>query len=146
MYTPNVGGSDTRTYADNPLGTYLRTLDRISDWDVDRTARPGHGSTVDLTERIEATRQHHRERVLNVVEATPTTDPVTPWAVARELFGEMTGIHAKMGAGEAAAHLAYAARLGFLEVVGDLPVTYRASEQSNDAVQQWCTNCEEANI
>ncbi|WP_129116189.1 MBL fold metallo-hydrolase [Halegenticoccus tardaugens] len=136
MYTPNVGGSDTRTDGENPLATYLDTLDRLSELDVDPRARPGHGQSVCLPERIETTREHHRERVRAVVEATPTEEMVTPWEVARTLFGEMSGIHAKMGAGEAAAHLTYAETLGFVERVDEQPRTYRATARSKQAVER----------
>jgi len=127
MYTPNVGGSDTRTAAENPLGQYLRMLDRLSGLDVDREARPGHGATVSLDDRVKAIRRHHRERVAAAVEAVPATGTATPWSVARTLFGEMSGIHAKMGAGEAAAHLAHAEHSGRVVRVGDQPITYRRS-------------------
>jgi hypothetical protein len=39
----------------------------------------------------------------------------------------MNGIHAKMGAGEAAAHLAFAADRGFAERVGEMPDRYVGS-------------------
>jgi glyoxylase-like metal-dependent hydrolase (beta-lactamase superfamily II) len=137
-YTPNVGGTDTRMAA--PLSTYLDTLDRLSaradragagTGEV-RRAFPGHGSTVDLTARVDTIRDHHAERVRNAVAALPGPDGDagsggrgrTPWAVARELFGEMAGIHAKMGAGEAAAHLSFAAERGLAERVGEAPDRY----------------------
>ncbi|WP_311172222.1 MBL fold metallo-hydrolase [Halobellus ordinarius] len=173
-YTPNVGGSDTRM--DDPLSSYLRTLDEITrrferlqgEWSTVRTL-PGHGPTVELPSRIETIRTHHAERLFDVVDAlspSPSSaegsstaestaaadaadddpdsarddpdrarddDPDsarddargrTPWAVARALFGEMTGIHAKMGAGEAAAHLRFAAEMGFTERVGTEPDRY----------------------
>jgi glyoxylase-like metal-dependent hydrolase (beta-lactamase superfamily II) len=138
MYTPNIGGSDTRTAGGNPLQTYLRTLDRIAGLDVSQTARPGHGPTVSLDDRIEVIRTHHRERVANVVDAL-STDGATPWTVARRLFGEMSGIHAKMGAGEAAAHLTHAAQLGFVERVAELPLTFRPTERAVGSVSRLLT-------
>ncbi|MGQ4555372.1 MBL fold metallo-hydrolase [Halobellus sp. GM3] len=151
-YTPNVGGSDTRST--RPLSAYLHTLDRLEER-LDRPAGsedrlgesldgpegvrafPGHGPTVDLPARIETIRAHHAERVREVVCALPgpgdadgeasssTARGRTPWEVARDLFGEMRGIHAKMGAGEAAAHLAFAAEREFVERVGSDPDRYR---------------------
>lgn len=136
-YTPNVGGSDTRL--DAALSTYLDTLDGL----VERVggdggpaagpapdAYPGHGPTVDLLDRIRTIRNHHAERVRDAVGALPdpgddTDGPgMTPWTVARDLFGSMEGIHAKMGAGEAAAHLVFAADRGFAERVGEAPDRY----------------------
>ncbi|QIO24977.1 MBL fold metallo-hydrolase [Haloarcula sp. JP-L23] len=138
MYTPNVGGSDTRTATGNPLETYLRTLNRIARWDVSQTARPGHGPTVTLDDRIEVIRKHHRDRVADVVNATPNGG-ATPWEVAQTLFGEMSGIHAKMGAGEAAAHLTHAAQLGLVERVDEDPLTYRPTERTVEDVSRLLT-------
>ncbi|SEP00494.1 Glyoxylase, beta-lactamase superfamily II [Halogranum amylolyticum] len=135
MYTPNVGGSDTRTDGENPLAMYLDTLDSLTTLDVDPHAHPGHGPSVHLPKRIETTRQHHRERVRAVAEATPVEGVATPWDVARTLFGEMSGIHAKMGAGEAAAHLAYAETIDLVKRVGTRPLSYRATVESADAVK-----------
>ncbi|WP_410767443.1 MBL fold metallo-hydrolase [Haloferax sp. DFSO60] len=123
MYTPNVGGTDTRMT--NSLTTYLDTLDRLTErvepGSVSPNAFPGHGSTVELTARIDVIRDHHAERVLNVLAELPgsESDGRTPWSVARSLFGEMQGIHAKMGAGEASAHLEFAVARGLAEQVGD---------------------------
>ncbi|MBV0925978.1 MBL fold metallo-hydrolase [Halomicroarcula limicola] len=139
MYTPNVGGSDTRTAAGNPLETYLRTLDRIGDWNVEQTARPGHGPLVSLDDRIAVIRAHHRERIADSCEAIPDGEAVTPWTVARTLFGEMSGIHAKMGAGEAAAHLTHAAKLGLVERTDERPHRYRTTGESLDDVPQLST-------
>jgi len=125
MYTPNVGGSDTRTATHEPLEQYLQTLDKITALDVSREARPGHGSVVTLDDRIETIRVHHRERVDAVTDALPSEGTATPWTIARKLFGDMSGIHAKMGAGEAAAHLSYAAQSGQVVQLDGEPVTYR---------------------
>jgi glyoxylase-like metal-dependent hydrolase (beta-lactamase superfamily II) len=140
-YTPNVGGSDTRV--GSALSTYLDTiddlLDRFGEASATETdAYPGHGSTVDLSARIQTIRRHHAERIRDAVAALPAPDVdsvasnsddathpgQTPWAVAVDLFGEMRGIHAKMGAGEAAAHLASAADSGFAERVAEDPDRY----------------------
>ena len=140
-YTPNVGGSDTRV--ESALSTYLDAIDdlleRFGEGSAAETdAYPGHGSTVDLSARIQMIRRHHAERVRNAVAALPAPDidsvasdsddaahlGRTPWAVAVDLFGEMRGVHAKMGAGEAAAHLAFAADAGFVERVAADPDRY----------------------
>lgn len=140
-YTPNVGGTDTRLT--DALATYLATLDRVRERaraaDAPPVAFPGHGSSVELLDRIDAICAHHDERVRNAVAALPDRDGdgVTPWAVARSLFGEMRGIHAKMGAGEAAAHLAFAADRGLAERVGVGPDRYvRGDARSFDGVDR----------
>ena len=127
-YTPNVGGGDTRL--DDPLATYLDALDRIAGlgW-TDAgpegvTLHPGHGREVAFPGRVEAIRRHHDERTERVIGALREAGQATPWAVARELFGEMRGTHAKMGAGEAAAHLVRLHRTGRVERVGEGPDRY----------------------
>lgn len=122
--TPNVGGGDTRL--DDPLPTYLDSLDRLaSRVAADANAYPGHGEPFRLAPRVGALRDHHATRVERCVTAV-AAGSATPWAVARSLFGEMKGVHAKMGAGEAASHLAAAADRGRLARVADDPIRYTA--------------------
>ncbi|MDG5817644.1 MBL fold metallo-hydrolase [Natronococcus sp. A-GB7] len=115
-YTPNVGGSDTRL--DDPLGAYLSSLERVA---THEDGEPGHGTTMSIEESIEEVRRHHRNRAAESLQALVATDEVsaTPWTVARRLFGEMEGVHAKFGAGEAAAHLVRLAELGVVELSTD---------------------------
>lgn len=120
-YTPNVGGSDTRM--DDPLAAYLRSLDRVADR-FDR-AEPGHGTTLDVRSEVASVRDHHRDRAASAFRAVADRGPATPWTVARRLFDEMTGVHAKFGAGEAAAHLRRLAALGVVERLDGEPVRYR---------------------
>lgn len=124
-YTPNVGGSDTRLA--DPLTAFLRSLsvieERTETLPVD-AARPGHGDAVAVGERIGVVRRHHRERIREVVSVLEEYERVTPWTVATELFGEMEGIHAKMGAGEAAAHLTFIQRREVVEQIGASPDQY----------------------
>lgn len=124
-YTPNVGGSDTRLA--DPLTAFLGSLSAIEE----RTsalsifvARPGHGDGVALNSRIGVIRRHHRERLRNIAAVFEERERVTPWAVATELFGEMEGIHTKMGTGEAAAHLTFMQRRGVVEQFGTSPDQY----------------------
>lgn len=121
-YTPNVGGSDTRLT--DALGAYLRSLRRVES--TRRVAHPGHGTTIDIKTAIASTREHHRERAVaafNVIRAAES--PSTPWEVAKELFGEMAGIHAKFGAGEAAAHLSRLTDLNIVKRTGESPDRFR---------------------
>ncbi len=147
--TPNVGGGDTRLWgggrADSgspsrsPLATYVASLGRVQelvgDPDPDRRPRaayPGHGSSLELAERIEAIRAHHEQRRQRVrAVAAGSSHPVTPWDVADELFGEMSGIHAKMGAGEAASHLAWLRERGSIDRVESDPVRYRVADEED---------------
>ena len=123
-YTPNVGGSDTRTRTTDPLGDYFETLSRLER--RPEPLLPGHGTTL-AADRIEEIRTHHHARTDRVVATLESLGPVTPWAVACELFGDLSGIHVKFGAGEVAAHLEALEAEGMLERVADDPVTYERS-------------------
>ena len=133
--TPNVGGGDTRQ--ETPLAAYRTALDRLAGegW----RALPGHGTAFDLAPRLAELRAHHRERAGLVADslaelaiAADDTDDddrgVTPWVVARDRFGDMTGYHVKFGAGEAFAHLQDLAALGVAERVADDPIRFRARD------------------
>ncbi|WP_323676117.1 MBL fold metallo-hydrolase [Halorubellus sp. PRR65] len=126
--TPNVGGGDTRQ--SDPLADYRRALDELAGagW----RALPGHGTAFDLAPRLAELREHHRERaglVLDSLADLADTEGgdrgVTPWAVARDRFGDMTGYHVKFGAGEAFAHLQDLVALDVVERVDDDPLRYR---------------------
>ena len=129
MYTPNVGGSDTR--ASDPLASFLSSLDRLER--LDGTVHPGHGTAVETAGRVEAIREHHRTRSRRVFDCASRLDRPSPWAVARELFGEMAGVHAKFGAGEAAAHLARLADHGDVAEVSTDPLRYESRRRPDEA-------------
>jgi glyoxylase-like metal-dependent hydrolase (beta-lactamase superfamily II) len=126
-YTPNVGGGDTRL--DDALATYLESLRSVQAV-IDRLgvehAAPGHGSPLVLGDRVDEIASHHDERSHRTVAALgevvaekgESSVAATPWEVATTLFGEMDGIHAKMGAGEAASHLEFLRKRGAVERVG----------------------------
>lgn len=132
--TPNVGGGDTRMT--NPLPDYLESLDRVESLaggggadevgsrDGGVVAYPGHGQPLALRARIEELREHHATRTARCLSAAADLAPATPWQVARARFGEMAGIHVKMGAGEAASHLAALEAAGDLTVVDEDPLRY----------------------
>ncbi|WP_233204206.1 MBL fold metallo-hydrolase [Halegenticoccus soli] len=126
-YTPNVGGSDTRV--ENPLDTYLRTLDRLRS--RPETARPGHGSEVALAARIDEIRSHHAERRRRIYAIVEERGPSTPWDVATRCFGELRGIHVKMGAGEAAAHLSHLEATGHVDRASDDPVAFAPTDRGD---------------
>jgi glyoxylase-like metal-dependent hydrolase (beta-lactamase superfamily II) len=121
-YTPNVGGSDTRQR--DALGDMLATLRRLQQV-APESVSPGHGGPLALRPRAAEMVAHHDERNRRVFDALGES-PTTPWSVATALFGDLRGIHVKLGAGEAAAHLAHLAGRGAVERVDDDPVRYVA--------------------
>ena len=123
-YTPNVGGSDTRL--SDPLGMYLDSLRRLESDGL--TTHPGHGTSIDVSTETDTVRRHHRERAAATFEAVADAEePPTPWEVATALFGELSDIHAKFGAGEAAAHLQRLAAVDVVEPLGRSPVRFRTT-------------------
>ncbi|NUB93810.1 MBL fold metallo-hydrolase [Haloterrigena sp. SYSU A121-1] len=127
-YTPNVGGSDTRL--DDPLGRYLTSVNGLESTSGD--GNPGHGAELEIESASADVRRHHRDRARAAFRAIATSEVTarTPWEVARQLFGDMRGIHAKFGAGEAAAHLQRLAELGIVERVDGDAVRYRPAVDS----------------
>ncbi|GAA0236378.1 MBL fold metallo-hydrolase [Haladaptatus pallidirubidus] len=119
-YTPNVGGSDTRTT--QPLQTYYQTLERLRT--REEIAYPGHGKNVSLGDRIDEIFAHHKKRSEQVLSLVQKRGPVTPWEIATILFGEMSGIHVKLGAGEAAAHLTALAEKGDIDLAAENPYSF----------------------
>ncbi|WP_265111641.1 MBL fold metallo-hydrolase [Halosolutus halophilus] len=131
-YTPNVGGSDTRTLSAqregasaeyDPLATFCETIDRLAG--RPETLLPGHGTSLE-TDRIDEIRAHHRERSARARSSLEAagSGTMTPWELARDLFGDLAGIHAKFGVGEAAAHLRTLERDGRVERVTTDPERY----------------------
>jgi glyoxylase-like metal-dependent hydrolase (beta-lactamase superfamily II) len=111
-YTPNVGGSDTR--ATRALESYLASLARLERRVSTHEFHPGHSETLALPDRLTATRDHHERRTRRVSGRLAERGRATPWTVAGDLFGELTGVHVKFGAGEAAAHLAFLSDRGYV--------------------------------
>ena len=110
VYTPNVGGADVRV--ERPLRRYVDALRMIADAGYE-TAWPGHRDPItDPATRAESIVRHHEERAWNVLAAVERRGPADAWSIGRDLFGELTGIHALHGPGEAYAHLDHLERTG----------------------------------
>lgn len=123
QYTPNIGGGDTRL--EDPLKIYLDTLLHIDAASWSESGYPGHGSGVTLGSRINEIRAHHADRRQAVRDVVARLESATPWQVATRLFGPLEGIHAKMGVGEAKAHLVRLHAEGHLVEAETQPVRYR---------------------
>ncbi len=105
VYTPNVGGSDTRL--DNPLSAYLESLQRLNDRGYERFW-PGHRTPIhEPGDRIAEIVDHHRERCERIISFLSDHGPADAWTVSADLFGSLDGIHIIHGPGEAFAHLEY---------------------------------------
>ncbi|WP_435181987.1 MBL fold metallo-hydrolase [Halorussus sp. AFM4] len=112
-YTPNVGGADPRV--EDPLATYLGSLDRIVEGDYAR-AWPGHRDPIDdPAGRAREIAAHHRERTERVVSVLEDRGTADAWTVSADLFGELSNIHIMHGPGEAWAHLDHLERRGVVD-------------------------------
>jgi glyoxylase-like metal-dependent hydrolase (beta-lactamase superfamily II) len=96
---------------DNPLATYLASLDDAERLPVE-TALPGHREPfAHYADRVRAIRAHHEER-LRKMEALLAT-PRTGYEVCRASFGDKLSVHQlRFALAETIAHLVYLERQG----------------------------------
>ena len=104
-YTPNIHGSDVRV--ENPLETYLNTLGRLIDRDIEY-AYPGHWGSLDAPrDRAAETKRHHRDRLDRILDILTEEDATDIWSISIAMFGDLSGIHIRNGPAEIEAHLEY---------------------------------------
>ena len=81
ILSPDIFNDDFR-----PLATYLDSLSDIEKLPI-ATIYPGHGNSfVDLSERLEEIRRHHKKRKKMVFDHL-SAEPKTTYAVSHEIFG-----------------------------------------------------------
>jgi glyoxylase-like metal-dependent hydrolase (beta-lactamase superfamily II) len=116
--TPNIGLWEDSLGGD-PLGDYLVTLSRIEQLQP-RLVYPGHRALITTPAlRAGEIRSHHHQR-LDAAAAALGNGPVSPYQVSRVLWGNDLSSHEQRFAlVEAHAHLAYLARHGRAQRVGD---------------------------
>lgn len=124
--TPNVSLFAGEPDSD-PLGDFLRSLDRFRGLPEDTLVLPSHGFPFrGLGARLDAMAEHHEARLLEIIEACDT--PRTAAEMIPLLFRRTLDVHQIMFAmGESLAHLAHLAAAGRLaRVIGaDGLVRYR---------------------
>lgn len=112
VYTPNVGGADTRIA--RPLDRYVETLQAIVKAEYHR-AYPGHREPIgDPTARARDILRHHERRSRRVLSVLEELGAADAWTVSAELFGTLEEIHVLHGPGEAHAHLDHLERHGYV--------------------------------
>ena len=99
----------------NPLDDFLQSLDKLAPLPGDVRVLPSHGLPfTGLHERIAALRDHHRERLRQVLDNC--REPITAGALMPVLFNRELDAHqVTFAMGEALAHLAYLHHQGRLE-------------------------------
>ncbi|MFQ5898261.1 MAG: MBL fold metallo-hydrolase [Candidatus Methylomirabilia bacterium] len=110
--TPHIG---LYSNADpNPLGSYLSSLDAVSEI-APRRIFPAHGPVIeDPQGRIRELLEHHRRR-LDMILSTMRSPGLTAWEVSRAIFGdELDHAERWMAFFESLAHLEYLVSKGAL--------------------------------
>lgn len=94
----------------NPLDSYLQSLERLRRLPVETLVLPSHGKPfVGLQARIDDLQQHHQEQLTKLLDACAS--PKTAYELLPVLFRrELAGMHFFLALGEAVAHLEYLAR------------------------------------
>lgn len=125
--TPNIPFGDE--VGDDPLGDYLRSLDKVDEFPAEATL-PAHEHRFDgLSQRVGQLRRHHEQRfgeVLAALEAGPTTG----WEVASKMewsrpWAEIEGFVKRSAVAEALAHLRALERRGLVREWPGEPPTWR---------------------
>lgn len=92
---------------EDPLGSYLKGLDRLSRYSVS-TAFPGHREPFEaFSQRCLDLIAHHERRIAIMLEQLET-EPLTAWQLCQRLFGSRLTVHQQRFAmAETIAHLVY---------------------------------------
>jgi glyoxylase-like metal-dependent hydrolase (beta-lactamase superfamily II) len=112
--TPHI---DFRKGEDDPLGDFLKSLDRIEDIAPDLVL-PGHGAPFeDGAERARVVARHH-DRRLGAILQIVRNEPRTANQITDELFGTtLLNFERRLALGEALAHIAYLLRREEIEPI-----------------------------
>lgn len=131
--TPNIPfgtGAADDLLGDDPLGDYLRSLDKVDELPAEATL-PAHEYRFDgLSERVKQLHDHHEQRFGEVLAAL-AAGPVTGWDVASQMewsrpWAEIDGFVKRSAVAEALAHLRALERRGLVrERPGEPPAWER---------------------
>ncbi len=109
--SPNIS---SMSHSGNPLGSFLESLDKVREYEVD-LALPGHRSLIkDFRGRVDELKAHHRERLDEVMtaldgKALPGYDVASrmTWRMKADTWEEVGIMQKWFATGEAIAHLHY---------------------------------------
>ncbi len=121
--TPHIGLYPYDLPDVDPLGDFLRSLDRVAAIPVGEVLPAHQHRFHDLAGRAGEIARHHEERLAELTGLL-SREPVTLWQVAaglrwREPWADMSSRSRRMAAGEAAAHLRVLERRGIARREGD---------------------------
>ncbi|ONH56280.1 MBL fold metallo-hydrolase [Frankia sp. CcI49] len=133
--TPNIPFG--AAVGDDPLGDYLRSLDKVDALPAEATL-PAHEYRFDgLTDRVAQLRRHHDQRFGEVL-ATLDDGPATAWEVASRMewsrpWDEIEGFMKRSAVAEALAHLRALERRGVVAERAGEPPTWRRRAAVTDS-------------
>lgn len=117
--TPNVSSHPQQR--ENPLGDYLESLDKVASLKIDRVL-PAHEWDIEwFKKRIDEMKDHHNERLEEMMEAVGTEGSVTATDVARRIkwatgsYDSFQPFMKRAAIGEALSHLIFLASKGELK-------------------------------
>lgn len=112
----------------DPLGDFLRSLDKVAQWDADLVLPAHEHRFVGLRQRVEELKAHHERRFEEIVASIQRGDDTT-WDIARHMtwsrpWDRINGFMKRAALGEAMAHLHALEVRGVLRRDGEAPVRW----------------------
>jgi glyoxylase-like metal-dependent hydrolase (beta-lactamase superfamily II) len=128
--TPNI--SLHPQAGDDPLGSFLRSLEKLAPYDTDEVLPAHEHRFVGLPARLAELAEHHEHRFAEVVESIRAGDD-TAWAVAGRMrwsrsWDRISGFMRRAAVAEAMAHIRALERRGVLRELPGEPVRYEVVE------------------
>jgi glyoxylase-like metal-dependent hydrolase (beta-lactamase superfamily II) len=118
----------------NPLGDYLKSLDKLEPYEVDEVLPAHEYRFDDLRSRLEELRRHHRERFGEVI-AILREGPHSAWEIASHMkwsrpWEDIAGFMRRAAVGEAVSHLRALQIDGVVEVEEGEPSLWSLARQA----------------
>jgi glyoxylase-like metal-dependent hydrolase (beta-lactamase superfamily II) len=112
----------------DPLGDFIRSLDKLSGYDASEVLPAHEHRFHDLPARIDALKLHHEHRLVEVVLALDAGHS-TAWAIAQEMtwsrsWAELVGFARRAAVSEAVAHLHTLVHRGTVRVEAGEPMRW----------------------
>jgi glyoxylase-like metal-dependent hydrolase (beta-lactamase superfamily II) len=111
----------------NPLGDFLRTFDDLAALDVEEVLPAHEYRFAGLADRLDQMRQHHEDRLAELVRLVTAEPGATTWLLAQRLtwsrpWEQIAGYMRRAAIGETLAHLTLLAARGLVtRTDGDVP-------------------------
>lgn len=101
------------------LSQFLSTMDRLKELEPELVL-PGHGEALrEAGQRIAGITDHHRQRLQQIRGMVQARGPCSPFELASQLYGRLSGWDVLLAVSEVSAHLDWLAARGDLEETAD---------------------------